>query len=105
MSFFVLFVKQNLGLCLIRSDLSKDFFYEPVIENANLKSGPLAGGKPPLGPKSKDYAKVTATHSEPHFPVTLGEVEHHREPQPFPIHKSYFDSKVFVVWISSFRIW
>jgi len=77
-------------LCLIRSDFSRDFLNGLLIENSKAKSGPSVGGKPPLGPKSKDYAKVTATHSEPHFPVA----EHHREPQPFPIHKPFLDSKV-----------
>lgn len=96
-------LKHNLVLCLIRSDLSKDFFHDPGIETANVKSGPVVGGKPPLCPKSKDSAKVTATHSEPHLPTALDDANHHREPQTFPIHKPLFDSKVFAASIFSFR--
>ena len=78
----------------IRPDLSKGFTHDPVLNNVNVKGGLVPGGKPPLGPKLKDYSKVTATHSEPHLPVALGDIEQHREPQPFSLHSPFFDSKV-----------
>jgi hypothetical protein len=85
----------SVVLHFIRPGISKGFIHDPVLNNVNAKGGLVAGGKPPLGPKSKDYSKVTATHSDPHLPVLLGDVERHREPQPFSLHSPFFDSKVF----------
>lgn len=86
-------LNRDLVLCLIRPDLTKDL-HDPVRSNVDVKGALVPGGKPPLGPKLKDSSKFTATLSEPHLPVSLGEVGHHREPQPFSTFSSFFDSKV-----------
>jgi sterol 3beta-glucosyltransferase len=67
--------------------------YENGNVSSSVTSGQVVGGKPPLGPKAKDFAKVTATHSEPHLPATFGEVGHHREPLPFPVRKPHLNFK------------
>lgn len=92
-------------MCFCRSedDLFKDSVQDSQFRGDGEKVRVVAERKPPLGPRLKDLAKVTATHSDSHLPVAIGGIQQHREPQPFALQSPLFDVQVLSFLISAPR--